>query len=105
MQLVRIFFDLWIALPIRSNSLKNIVRNGAYAQKEIITRTTSDHVLQICDANNGITTTEVKTRYFLLSNKMLNLKLLSSAELSWSQVFKQLCKLDSSCPVIEISSF
>jgi hypothetical protein len=27
------------------------------------------------------------------------------AELSWPQVFKQFCKLESSCPVIEISSF
>jgi hypothetical protein len=31
--------------------------------------------------------------------------LLPPAELSWSEVFKQLCNLDGSCPVIEINSF
>jgi hypothetical protein len=40
-----------------------------------------------------------------LSLFLLYTSLLSPAELSWPEVFKQLCKLDSSCPVIEISSF
>jgi hypothetical protein len=40
-----------------------------------------------------------------LSLFLLHTSLLSPAELSWSKVFKHLCKLDSSCPVIEISSF
>jgi hypothetical protein len=45
------------------------------------------------------------THVLALSLFLLYTYLLSPAELSWSEVFKQLCKLDSSCPVIEISSF
>jgi hypothetical protein len=36
---------------------------------------------------------------------LLYTSLLPPAELSWHQVFKQLCKLYSSCPLIEIRSF
>jgi hypothetical protein len=40
-----------------------------------------------------------------LSLFLLYTSLLSPDDLSWPQVFKQLCKLNSSCSVIEISSF